>query len=128
MGYEATYWGKPSISANSGAYDNFGCTYNPSTHEELVRLLNADLPPLPAIRALQYAYRFISDGVPFEYFTETGFRNRLAVGQFDGIEIRPSKISSLWYAFNLFWLRVRKGISNPSLILRRLAHLTGLVR
>jgi len=126
IGYEATYWGKPSILANSGAYDNFGCAYTPKTHDELVKLLETDLEPLPADFALQYAYWQLSDGIPFESFKETEFKNGLAVGTFDGIKIKPSALPSLWYGINLFLWRVSKGIANPLLVFKKLKKYLGL--
>ena len=45
MGIEAVYWGIPSILAGQSFYRNLGGTYNPKTHEELVELLYAELPP-----------------------------------------------------------------------------------
>ncbi len=95
IGIEAAYWGKPSILAGRSMYENFDCIHKPSSHEEMVAMLRADLPALPAQSSLLYFHWEISDGTPFEYFQETGVRHGLATGTFDGVEIRPDRIPKL---------------------------------
>ncbi len=120
IGVEATYWGRPSILAGNGVYKNFGCAYTPKTHDELIKLLKTDLEPLPVDFALQYIYWVMSDGIPFEYFKETGSKNFLAVGTFDGIEIKPSALSYLWHKINRFFFKMNRVMAEPSLIYKKL--------
>ena len=65
---------------------HLGVTYNPATHDELVRLLHERLEPKPVGPALAYAYFWPTFGVPFKYFTADGFFS----GRFKGVRIRPS--------------------------------------
>jgi hypothetical protein len=118
MGVEATFWGKPSILAGQAYYENFGCVYVPSTHEEVVDLVGRDLEPLPALAAAKYGFWELSNGIPFEHFRETGFKNGLATGTFDGVAIRPGIAAALWG--RLCWLswKVRLAVTEPALLFR----------
>lgn len=116
IGIEAAYWGKPSILAGRAMYENFDCIYVPKTHEELVKLLKEDLVPLPGDSALKYGFREMSHGISFEYFKETGFKDGLPTGTFDGVEIKPA----LRYKVLFFLWRATKVLTTPSLILRKL--------
>ncbi|MEQ1534307.1 MAG: hypothetical protein ABL923_00385 [Burkholderiaceae bacterium] len=120
MGVEATYWGRPSILAGHAFYENFDCVYMPKTHEELVKLLEEDIKPLSVDSTLKYAFWEVSNGTPFEHFKQTGFKNGLAVGAFDGIEIKPSALSALWYKITIFPWRVKRVVMKPTLIFRKL--------
>lgn len=120
IGIEAAYWGKPSILAGRALYEHLDCIYIPKTHEELVRLLKKDLAPLPAASALKYAFWEMSYGIPFEYFKETGFKDELATGTFDGVEIKPDVFPELWNGFSFFLWRAKRVLMKPSLILRKL--------
>jgi len=86
-GIEAVYWGVPSILAARSMFRDFGVTYNPATHEELIELLRRDLEPRPVEPALVYAYFWPQFGVPFKYFASDGFYS----GRFKGVRIRPTK-------------------------------------
>lgn len=121
MGIEAAYWGKPSILAGHATYEHFDCIYVPKTHEELLKLLKEDLMPLPADLTLKYGFWEVSrQGVPFECFKETGFKNGLATGTFGGVELGPDALPELWYKVCLFLWRLRRVVMKPSLILRKL--------
>jgi len=120
MGAEATYWGKPSILAGHAQYESFNCAYTPKTHEELVRLLVEDIKPLPAESAIRYAFWIMAHGIPFQHFKQTGNKNGLAIGTFDGVKIKPSALSVLWYKAHIFSERVKRVIKKPSLILKKL--------
>jgi hypothetical protein len=85
-GIEAVHWGTPTILAGMCFYRNLGVTYNPETHEELIRLLHEDLKPKPIGPTLAYGYFWPTFGVPFRYFTPDGFFS----GRFKGVRIRPS--------------------------------------
>lgn len=114
IGLEAAYWGKPSILAGRAFYENFDCVYAPRTHEEVVEHLRADLEPRPAASALMYFYWEVSNGIPFSYFKETGFRNGLATGTFDGVEIRPNKLPALWNEVERFLRGALSALMSPS--------------
>ena len=116
IGIEAAYWGKPSILAGRALYENFDCIYVPKTHEEIVKLLQEDLAPLPSESALKYAFRELSHGIRFKYFKESGFKNELVTGTFDGVEIKPALV----YRFLWFIWRAKRVAMNPSLIIRKL--------
>lgn len=118
IGAEATYWGKPSILAGKAYYEEFGCAYLPGTHEEVVDLLERDIPPLPRSTAVRYGFWELTAGVHYKYFKETGVRDGLAVGAFDGVHIRASRIPRWWYATSLFALRAMRVIRNPLLLLK----------
>jgi len=120
IGIEAAYWGKPSILAGRAMYENFDCIYVPKTHEELVKLLKDDLARLNADSALKYGFREMSHGIPFEYFKETGFKNGLAIGTFDDIELKPNVFILLCYKVYIFLQMAKRVVMNPSLILRKL--------
>lgn len=114
IGMEAAYWGKPSILAGRAFYENLDCVYAPATHEEVVALLQADLPPRPASSALMYFYWEVSDGIPFSFFKETGFRNGLATGTFDGVEIKADLLPRLGYEASRFLRGTAGAIMQPS--------------
>jgi len=120
IGIEAAYWGKPSILAGRSLYEHLDCIYAPKTHEELVKLLREDLLPLHTDSALKYGYREISHGIPYEYFKETGMKNELATGTFDGVEIKPDALPALRYKVRTFLWRIMRVVIKPSLILRKL--------
>jgi hypothetical protein len=123
MGIEATYWGKPSILLSRASYENFNCTYMPKTHEELVKLIEEDIRPLSVNSALQYPFleaTKVSNSIPFEHFKQTGFKNGLATGTFDGVEIKPDALPALWYKINILPWRVKRVVMKPSLIFTKL--------
>jgi hypothetical protein len=96
VGIEAVYWGKPSILGGAGFYQDLGGTYNPSTHEELIEMLLADLPPRPKEPALKYGYYELLKGVEHvHYEAETLFR-----GKFKGKYVEEA---TPW-----FWRVIRK--------------------
>lgn len=96
IGVEAAYWGKPSILAGRALYEHLDCVQRPSSHAELVGMLEDPSPPQPRrVSALPYGYREMSYGVPYEYFEQTS----VSSGNFDGVSIRarPS-VARLWKA------------------------------
>jgi hypothetical protein len=99
VGIEAVFWGTPSILAGRSYYQDLGGTYNPASHEDLVNMLKADLPPKDRMAALIYGYYLSTFGIPFKYFEATD----LGSGQFKGQTILAKQpIVTLWTA------RVRK--------------------
>ena len=93
VGIEAVFWGTPSIHAGRSYYQDLEGTYNPGSHEELITMLKADLPPKDRTAALVYGYYFSTFGIPFKYFRATGVKS----GQFKGqtIVARQSRLA-LW--------------------------------
>ena len=116
VGIEATYWGKPSILAAHAKFENFNYAYLPDTHDELVQLLTDDLKPLPPDTALRIIFSTSVEGIPFEYFKETKIKNRLTMVTLDGVEIKADLFPRLWHWFHLFPFRLKRVVSNPSLI------------
>ena len=119
VGIEATFWGKPSILADKAKYENFGYAYRPDSHEELVALLQDELAPMPRDSAAKILYSVSVDGIPYEYFRETGSKNGLTVGTFDGAVIEASIVPRLGYWLSLFPVRLGRVLRNPSLVLHK---------
>lgn len=128
IGMEATYWGKPSILAGPAFYENLDCVYVPRTHDELVALLRADLPACPADSALMYFHWEVSDGVPFTWFKETGLRNGLASGTFDGVEIKADRLPALGCELSRLMRGAAGAIARPSTALVKLKQYAKTVR
>jgi len=121
IGVEATFWGKPSILAGRAAYMNFGVTYTPQTHHELIELLKNDPKPLSATLAAQYQFwEATRNSVSFRHFKQTGIRQGLAYGTFDGVVIKANRIPAIWEWLMLFPRRIKKALLNPSLIIRKI--------
>jgi len=91
VGIEAVFWGKPSILAGPSFYTNLGGTYNPTSHEELVAMTMADLPPKDKEPALMYGYYLNSYGTPYKYFVPNG----LFDGTFKGKRVVPATARSI---------------------------------
>lgn len=103
VGIEATFWGIPSILAGRCAYQNLGSTYNPTDHEELMRLLREDLPVKDRTGALMYGYFVRTYGVPHKYFKSTGVFD----GLFKEVKVVPAEFQkklTRWYLKS--WVRV----------------------
>ncbi len=73
IGMEATFMGKPSILAGKSFYYNLGGTYDPSSHLELIQLINSDLGPKSKEKALMFAYYFGTFGVRFKHYSPEDF-------------------------------------------------------
>lgn len=76
-GIEAAYLGRPTIVTGNAAYCGQGAVYEPSSRDELVNLLNSELPPLPTENCLQYGFYQQTFGLEFE------FLSRLGISSFD---------------------------------------------
>lgn len=96
IGIEAVYWGVPSILAGQCYYRNLGGTYNPSSHEELMRLLRSPLAPKDRLAALKYGYYLNAYGIPFRHFKATD----VFEGVFRGVNLKvttePGGPFSVW--------------------------------
>jgi hypothetical protein len=108
MGIEAVYWKKASILGGPSLYQNLGATYNPTTHEELVEMLLADLPPKSREGALKYGYYELAKGVRHEYYQpETPFRGTFKHRSF--VQDAPwhlrwvAKMARQRWVWNLSW-------------------------
>jgi hypothetical protein len=119
-GIEAVFWGVPSVLAGPAFYRKLGGTYNPRSHEELVTLLLADLPPKDTSAALIYGYYFNAYGVPFKHYEALGMREGTFKGQQlsakrRGWWILGSALESIWgvrhVARMLFILRTRQRVT-----------------
>jgi hypothetical protein len=93
VGIEAVFWGTPSIHAGVSYYHHLGGTYNASSHEDVIALLKADLPPKDRTAAFVYGYYLNTYGIPFKYFQATG----VGAGRFKGqaIFVRQSNLALL---------------------------------
>jgi hypothetical protein len=91
VGIEAAFWERPSILLGSCYYQNLGCVYRPNSHNEVMQLLQQDLPPLPKLGAMMYGFWLQTRGVPHKYFVSEG----LFDGKFKGQTLfaRPKKKS-----------------------------------
>ena len=85
VGIEAVFWGKPSVLAGQSMYRNLGATYNPASHEELVEMVKAPLPPKDKEGALMYGYFMRTFGLPYRYVTAT----EVYAGKFKGRLVEP---------------------------------------
>jgi hypothetical protein len=85
-GIEATFMGKPSILAGKSLYCNLGGNYIPSSHEELLKLLNSSLTPMPKDAALMFGFFFSTFGIPFKHYDAEDFGK----GKFKGSYISPN--------------------------------------
>ena len=60
------------------------------------------------------------DGIPFIYFKETVTKNGLSTGTFDGVEIKPDVLPTLWHWISIFPPRLKRVVMKPSLIFKKL--------
>ncbi|WP_461248334.1 capsular polysaccharide export protein, LipB/KpsS family, partial [Treponema sp. R6D11] len=63
MGIEATYWGIPSILCSNAVYENFSITYEPSSHEEVIKLIKSNLKPIVGDDVYKYGYYQATYGI-----------------------------------------------------------------
>ena len=108
IGIEAAYLNKPTILAARALYENLGCVYTPSSHQEVVKLLKTkNLLPLDSKRVLKYGYREMMHGIDFKYFVEEGVKNTLSYGKFDGHRIKPNYIYKINFLFNILLDKIK---------------------
>jgi hypothetical protein len=102
VGIEAAYWGKPSVLAGVNWYRDFGSTYNPSNHEELLDLLSRPLEPLGKEGALVYGYYMLSYGERLSHYAPEGFTR----GRFRGRAVTWGRLTHAAWALvhRLPWL------------------------
>ncbi|NJL53866.1 MAG: hypothetical protein HC840_24370 [Leptolyngbyaceae cyanobacterium RM2_2_4] len=56
IGIEAVFYGKPSVLVGRSLYEDLECCYVPKCHEDLVKLLDGELIPLPKTGAMKFAF------------------------------------------------------------------------
>lgn len=71
LGIEAVYLGTPSVLAAEMYYDHLDCTYNPSSHEELIKMIIKDLKPKRKLGAYMLGYYLMNYGLPYKYYKAT---------------------------------------------------------
>src|SRR5262249_34716020 len=86
MGIEATYSGKPSITCRPSLYSSLEGAYEPTTHAEVVALINADLEPKSLSSALIFGYHMRTFGKQFRYYEPRD----LFEGTFMKAELKPN--------------------------------------
>jgi hypothetical protein len=73
MGIEATYWGIPSILCTNAIYENFNIAYQPSSHEEVIKLILSDLKPIISDDVYKYGYYNSVLGIDYKYYKPVDF-------------------------------------------------------
>lgn len=91
MGIEAAYWNKPSILAGKAQYEDTGAVYVPKTREELLQMIQADLPPLGREKALAYGYWQQKRGVNLKFISPQDPRDKTSETRFNGVKLGPRK-------------------------------------
>jgi hypothetical protein len=86
VGIEANYWDKPSILLGNSFYMNLGGTYNPDSHQEVIKLLLMNLAPKSKEASLIYGYYLNTYGIAFTYYQP----ETLGKGKFKSEYIRPT--------------------------------------
>lgn len=105
MGIEAAFWGKPSIMVGTAFYGGLGSVYEPRSHEEVVRMIDQGVPPLPIEGALRYGYRMSTFGTKFIHYRPSG----VASGTFKGRTLGVDPMAGRSGRFSmLFWWRAGK--------------------
>lgn len=90
MGIEATYWNKPSISADFSFYDGLDAQYDAHSEPELLELLTREgLPPKPRERALWYGYYLNTFGDAFQHYQTDQISDYSFQSPFRGRGLRP---------------------------------------
>lgn len=85
VGIEAAYLGTPAIVLGESFYKRVGSTYNPTTHEEVIKLLSdKQLPAKDKTGALIYGFWLKERGIPYKYYQAES----LFEGKFKGTEIK----------------------------------------
>lgn len=67
-GIEAVYLGTPSVLLGNCYYKNLNGTYNPTTHDEAVQIIQQKLDPKDKIAAYQFGFYILRENTPFIHF------------------------------------------------------------
>jgi hypothetical protein len=81
MGIEATYWGIPSILCSNAIYERFNIAYQPSSHEEVIKLILSELKPINSIDVLKIGYYSSINGTDFKYYQPRDLFNGTFLGK-----------------------------------------------
>ena len=94
MSIEAVYWNKPSIILSSSIFKPLGATYNPESHDAVIEMIRAELPPKDPTPVLKVGYFRMRGGFTHPYY-EGDIRkggkgytfkgNRVRVGRFQRV-------------------------------------------
>jgi hypothetical protein len=96
MSVESAYAGIPSILVGREPYEDLGCCYTPSSHDEVIRLINArDLAPLPQEGALKYGYWVIAREYEYRFFNP---RMQAVNGRRVGPNVFLSLFTTFWWS------------------------------
>lgn len=68
LGIEAVYLGTPSVLAAEMYYDHLDSTYNPSSHNQLVNMINDNLEPKNKLGAYMLGYYLMNYGLPYKHY------------------------------------------------------------
>jgi len=68
MSIEATYWGKPSIIISASIYKEMGASYTPTTHEEVLTLIQSDPEPKDKSASVKFGYYQMTSGFEQPYY------------------------------------------------------------
>jgi hypothetical protein len=94
MSVESAYAGVPSILVGREPYEDLGCCYVPSSHDEVMRLINEPaLAPLPQEGALMYGYWVVAREHEYGHFDPRA-------QSVNGVRVIPSPLLSI---FTRFW-------------------------
>lgn len=89
MGVEAAFWGKPVVLLGNSFYDRLEGFYTPSTHDEVVALLQQDLQPIPSKDLLKYGYWELERGKYFKYYEPKALFEGTFIGK--SIAVTPAQ-------------------------------------
>ena len=96
MSIEAVYWKKPSIILSSSIFKPLGATYNPESHDEVIEMIRADLPPKDPTPALRVGYFRMRGGFTHPYF-EGDIRKGSQGYTFKGNRIKVGRLQRMRY-------------------------------
>ena len=105
-GIEAVFWGTPSVLIGPSFYQELGATYCPTSHDDVMRMIYADIEPKDNTPALMFAYYLATFGIPFKHFEPEGLLN----GCFKGVSLAKLR-KSKWR----IWLSDRRPVTRPKL-------------
>ena len=98
MGIEAVYWEIPSISIGVTLYSDFGATYQPSNHAEVMGMIKSRLAPSPKEPALKYGYFYKTFGFDYQLYKPADILS----GSFRSVDIQKNS-SLLRRIYSKLW-------------------------
>lgn len=111
VGIEATFWGTPSILLGPCFYRGLGSAYEPSSHDEAVRLILADLSPQDRTGALMYGFWLKTRGIRYRDYEPTGLFEGKFKGQIVHAGMKPPRrgLAGVGRRTSRWWNRFRGG-------------------